>query len=50
VEIASSPEEVAVLHPPTDEAPRWRLERDAGSTRVVFDRLDVYAVVVAKTN
>jgi hypothetical protein len=38
--------EIAVLHPPTDLAPRWRVERTHRRTQVIFDFLDVYVVVV----
>ncbi len=38
--------DIQVLFPPTDTPPKWRLIREGKSTQVVFDFLDVYAVVV----
>ena len=45
---SSEPAETKVLHPPADLEPRWRVEREGHHTRVVFDLLDVYAVVVTR--
>ncbi|MCC6579032.1 MAG: hypothetical protein IT440_01220 [Phycisphaeraceae bacterium] len=42
------PSRISVLYPPTDIAPRWRAESDGDRTRIVFDQLDVYAVVVIR--
>ena len=42
------PEAVTVLHPPADLAPCWRVERTSEQTHVVFELLDVYAVVVVQ--
>ena len=37
--------DVSVLYPPTDTPPRWKVTREKEMTRIVFDHLDVYAVV-----
>ena len=47
-EFAVAPEAVTVLYPSTDLEPGWRLEHKGQGTHIVFDVLDVYAVVVIR--
>lgn len=51
VELGSKVERsaISVLYPPTDAPPRWTAMDEKDGTRIVFDHLDVYAVVVVQT-
>ena len=48
VHLAGNDLEIQVLFPPTDTPPQWRVSEENGRTRIDFDRLDVYAVVMSR--